>query len=105
MPDGAAARRQAERLADDAAKAQARFNDATDRAVRVARDVAATEDYLAETLDQLAETHPGDAARLLAKGESARGYAARERQWADDHERGGQWPDTAKQGDEHPGPG
>ncbi len=41
--------------------------------------IAATEDWLADTLDDLARVRPHDAARLSARAAHARRFAARER--------------------------
>ena len=86
MPEGKGARREAERLAEDAAKTQAWSRDLMAELVQAARMCAVTEDKVAETLDHLAETQPREAARLRAKSAFAREQAARERQWAKDHE-------------------
>ena len=44
-----------------------------------AASIAATEDWVADTLERLAHTRPHDAARLRARAASARSFAAQER--------------------------
>jgi hypothetical protein len=63
--------------------------------VEVAEAVAATQERLAATLDRLADQRPDDASRLQAGSETARTYAARGRQWAEDHRRRWQRHDRA----------
>jgi len=45
----------------------------------VAASVAATEDWVADTLERLARARPHDAARLQARAAHARSFAAEER--------------------------
>jgi len=45
----------------------------------VAASVAATEDWVADTLERLARARPHDAARLRARAAHARSFAAEER--------------------------
>jgi len=55
----------------------------------VAVSVAATEDWVADTLERLASDRPRDAARLRARAAHARGFAAQERaraaRWGSGH--------------------
>jgi hypothetical protein len=45
----------------------------------VAASIAATEDWVADTLERLATVRPHDAARLRARAAHARSFAAQER--------------------------
>ena len=55
--------------------------------VKVAEAVAASQERLAVTFDRLANQRPDDAGRLRTQSETARKYAAREREWAEAHRR------------------
>ena len=54
----------------------------------VATSVAATEDWIADTLERLASARPHDAARLRARAAHARNFAAEERARAAQYARG-----------------
>ena len=54
----------------------------------VAASVAATEDWIADTLERLARARPHDAARLRARAAHARNFAAEERARAAEYARG-----------------
>ena len=56
--------------------------------VRLAEEVAAAEDQVAETMDKLAKQRPHQEEHLHALGDEARNQAARQRQWAEDHREG-----------------
>jgi ABC-type transporter Mla subunit MlaD len=86
VPDDKDTGRRAAWLAEDTARVLARSKDLQEETLQAAEEVAATEDDVADTLDHLAEGRPQDAARLQAKSASARDQAARERQWARDHQ-------------------
>ena len=64
-----------------------RARDLAKKAGRLARDIAATEDAVAETMDGLADTHSDDAAFYQVLAEHARDNAARERRHAADCDR------------------
>ena len=55
----------------------------------VATSVAATEDWIADTLERLASARPHDAARLRARAAHARNFAAEERARAAQYGLGG----------------
>jgi len=63
--------------------------------VEVAEAVAASQERLAATLDRLADQRPEHASRLQADSETAKTYATRGRQWAEDHRRRWQRHDRA----------
>ena len=54
----------------------------------VAASVAATEDWIADTLERLARARPHDAARLRARAAHARNFAAEEHARAAQYARG-----------------
>ena len=78
MSDQEAAR-QAEALAQKAARARSRSQALRAQSAKMARQVAEIEDVVAETLDHLAEEHPDHADRLRAKSQAARSVAVAER--------------------------
>jgi hypothetical protein len=69
----------------------------------IAASIAQTEDRLADTLEQVALSRPGEASRLRAHAASARRFAAAERERAADYRPadGGQDP-TDKSAGERP---
>lgn len=91
--------RQAQRNIDRAVAAQS-------DSLRLAEVIAATEDDVAATMDQLAEERPDRAAHFRALGEAAREYAAKERRWVKEH-RSGRLPEDPRSGrlPEDPGSG
>lgn len=78
----------AEDLAGKAGYEIFRAQDLAKEVARIAGDLAATEDAVAETMDAMAVTHPDDAGRYHALAEDARQQAARERQRARAYSRG-----------------
>lgn len=71
------------RLADEISRAK----DLAKQSARNARNMAATEEAVAETMDRMAQTHADDAARYEALADEARQNAAQERQHAADYDR------------------
>jgi hypothetical protein len=67
-----------------AASARAQSRKLRAEAIRLARQVADTEEIAAEILKRLAALHPHLARRLLAMSEAAASHAAHERKWAAD---------------------
>jgi hypothetical protein len=86
-------RHRAESLTADLARAQERSRHVMAEVVRAARMCAVTEERVAETLDHLADTQPHRADGLRRKSAFARDQAAREREWAEEHERAIERPD------------
>lgn len=64
-----------------------RAKDLAKQSGRNARNMAATEDAVAETMDRMAQTRGDDAAHYEALADEARKNAARERQHAADYDR------------------
>ena len=80
MSEDGAARRMQE-LAQKAARARSWAKALRAETINVARQVADTEQEVAETLAQLAIQRPHHAARLRALSQDAAREAARERRW------------------------
>lgn len=89
-------RQRAGQLCDQARSVRSRTRDIRAETRVLAEATATTEEQIAATLDQLACQQPHRAGQLRDMGESARRYAARERQWLL-HQHGGE----ARRGHDH----
>jgi hypothetical protein len=78
--------RSPQNLARQAEMARSRSRTVRAEAIKVAEQVAETEETVAGTLTRLAGQHPEDAPRLRAKAKAAEDYAARERQRVHDRQ-------------------
>jgi hypothetical protein len=76
---------QADVLRHHAARARSHSRILRAEVVRVALQIADTEEAMAKTLARLASQDPHNGHRLRALSQAAAKYAASERQWADEH--------------------
>jgi hypothetical protein len=74
-----------EQLAHQAQSASRKAAELHQRVITTAEGVAATEEYVARTFDQMAKDHPERAGQLKDVSNAAREHAAHERQWIEDH--------------------
>ena len=68
-----------EELARKAEEARCQSRALRAESAEMARQVAKTEDFVADTMDRLAAQHPDNARRFRAKGQAAREQASKER--------------------------
>jgi hypothetical protein len=78
--------RQLQQVIEHTRRVRSETEDTQARTVEAAEEVAATEEDLAGTMERMAKNQPHRAEHLRTLGESARKQAARERQWAKDHD-------------------